>query len=262
MLCALLLSLQCICHHPALAKGSLQQRNLHQRLCSHSCLWSPLGSDNVPRGRSVTSPSPASWLQERCWVWDKKHTWREQPGDRGQQNWAVPPRWGQGCASQGCAMGVWAAAHALPAVSAAAAASALQQPPACAGPRTRPGPHRGQRPPSSSGAAGAACRVSRVVSVLSAEQADRRDAQGGPLLQEQPKGTWSRSWDKLHHHLMLNALWLLLGSSVEARGQSRAPPGRGYPSSSAWLGLAALHNTARPPALQAPGIASSCPDVS
>lgn len=69
--------------------------------------------------------------------------------------------------------------------------------------------------------------MSRVVSVLSAEQADRRDAQAGSLLQEQPKGTWSRSWDKLHRHLMPNALWLLPGSSVEARGQSRAPQAEG-----------------------------------
>lgn len=60
------------------------------------------------------------------------------------------------------------------------------------------------------------------MSVLSAEQADRRDA-GGPLLQEQPKGTWSRSWDKLHRHLMPNALRLLPGSSVEVRGRSGAP---------------------------------------
>lgn len=54
---SVLCSSQCMCHHPALARGSLQQRNLHQGLCSHSCPWSPPGSATVPRSRSVTSPS-------------------------------------------------------------------------------------------------------------------------------------------------------------------------------------------------------------
>lgn len=80
----------------------------------------------------------------------EKHNWREQPGDRGQQGWTVPPCWGQGSASQGSAVGVRAAAHALPTVS-AAPASALQQPPACAGPRPQPGPAEGRDPPAAAG---------------------------------------------------------------------------------------------------------------
>lgn len=98
--------------------------------------------------------------------------------------------------------------------------------------------------------------------MLSAEQADRRDVQEQPLLQEQPKGTWSRSWDRLHCHLMPNALWLLPGSSVEARGQSRAPQAEGTQAAAHGLGLAALHTVAQPLALQAPGITASRPDVS
>lgn len=48
-------------------------------------------------------------------------------------------------------------------------------------------PHRGQRPPCSTGAAGAAWRVRRVVSVLSAEQADKRDTQGGHFCRSSPR---------------------------------------------------------------------------
>lgn len=93
--------------------------------------------------------------------------------------------------------------------------------------------------------------------MLSAEQADRRDVQEQPLLQEQPKGTWSRSWDRLHCHLMPNALWLLPGSSVEARGQSRAPQaegtqaaahGLGWQLSTPWLSRRLCRRQASPPA--------------
>lgn len=98
------------------------------------------------------------------------------------------------------------------------------------------------------------------MSVLSAEQADRREAQGAPSAGaaqghvEQELGQTPLSLDA---KCSVASPWQLHGSE----GPKQSPQGRGYPSSSAWLGLAALHAAARPPALQARGITASCPDA-
>lgn len=92
------------------------------------------------------------------------------------------------------------------------------------------------------------------MSELSAEQADRRDAQGAPSAGtaqghvEQELGQTPPSLDAKRS---VASPWQLCGSE----GPKRSPPGRGYPSSRVWLGLAALHT------LQAPGITASRPDA-
>lgn len=93
------------------------------------------------------------------------------------------------------------------------------------------------------GAAGAAWRARRD-SRASAQS--RAGGQEGPLLQEQPKGTWSRSWEKLQRLLMPNARRLLPGSSVEREGEAGAEPPRPRVPELAALG--------------APGITGSSPD--
>lgn len=66
-----------------------------------------------------------------------------------------------------------------------------------------------------------------------------------------------RSWGKLHHPSMPNALWLLSSSAVQTWGwgSTAEPLGRGYQSSSVWLGLAAQHHPSV--WLPAPGITAA-----
>lgn len=144
------------------------------------------------------------------------------PSARGQQNWPSLPAGRRGTAAAGAR---------------AAPASALQQPPACAGSAPCPRRRGRQRPP--------AMPAGELSCGRAQHRASWRDrGAGGGCGGSSPRAHGGRSWTRLHHHSVPNALRLLSGSFMETRGQGgeAEPPG---PRAPQWPHMAGAGSSPR-----------------